>query len=74
MHTFPSVWMLGCHISVVNCISGGLLGKSLGNFKSALKNPPSYIVPSGPAVCVGEIGVGFGEEGQIKHKPSNTHL
>ena len=32
--------LLGCHMGVTNFISGGLLGKSDGNFNWALKKPP----------------------------------
>lgn len=33
--------LLGCHMGVMKRMTGGELGKSSGNFSSALKNPPS---------------------------------
>ena len=41
---------LGCHIGVTNVMTGGALGKSAGNSRVALKNPPSYNVSGGPII------------------------
>lgn len=49
MHTCPSGYTFGCHISCSKHIFGGLFGKSSGNVKSALKIPPSYSVSGGPS-------------------------
>ncbi len=44
--------LFGCHIWEINLISGGRLGKVSGNFSSALKNPPSTLVPGGPTIII----------------------
>ena len=44
--------LLGCHISDTKYISGGWLGKVSGNFISALKKPPSHVVPVGPTIII----------------------
>ncbi|XP_666224.1 hypothetical protein [Cryptosporidium hominis TU502] len=49
MHTFPSGYTLGCHISCSKHIFGGLFGKSSGNVNNALNIPPSYKVSGGPS-------------------------
>lgn len=41
---------LGCQIGVLNFITGGIFGNSLGNFNWAAKKPPSYRVSGGPTI------------------------
>uniref|UniRef100_A0A649YJL7 PI215L n=1 Tax=African swine fever virus TaxID=10497 RepID=A0A649YJL7_ASF len=48
IHTFPSEYILRCHISEVYVILGGAYGYSGGKATFALYTPPSYRVSGGP--------------------------
>ena len=52
IQTLPSSYTLGCHISEIKVMVGGMFGKSGGNTNRALKKPPSKRVPSGPMIKI----------------------
>ena len=54
MHTTPLGYTFGCHMSEMNVIFGGMLGKSFGNSRRARKKPPSYSVSGGPTSMISQ--------------------
>ena len=55
MQTSPFFSMLGCQISLITFIFGGLCGYSFGNIKWHLKKPPSNRVSAGPIISIWKI-------------------
>ena len=52
MQTSPFFSILGCQISLITFIFGGLCGYSFGNIKWHLKKPPSNRVSAGPIISI----------------------
>src|SRR5882762_1787842 len=55
--TLPLLYKLGLNLTlpppvVRRCMSGGLLGYSMGMKQSNSNSPPSYGVPCGPAIMI----------------------
>ena len=64
--------LLGCHMSLVNFISGGWLGKSSGNLSSALKKPSSLTRGTAEHASHGEHGPRQAAWGSAGHSSANT--